>query len=249
MGVTLPVIVPDWPAPPTVRACTTTRAGGVSAPPFDSLNLAGHVGDRAEAVQRNRERLKKALKLPGMPRFLHQVHGSAVVKFCRAKKVGDPPVADAAWTEETGVVLAVLTADCLPIVLSDRQGTVIAAIHAGWRGLDNGIIEQTLARLPQRADWLAWIGPGLRAADFEVGDEVREQLLAHGRALPEHFLPHDRAGRHLLDAAAVARWQLERQGVSTVADCGLSTLRDERFYSYRRTPETGRMATLIWREQ
>ncbi|SIN73876.1 conserved hypothetical protein [Sulfurivirga caldicuralii] len=247
MGVVLPVIEPDWSAPPGVRACTTTRVGGVSAAPYDQLNLATHVGDAAESVRRNRDILKNALNLPEMPRFLEQVHSNCVVRFSRAEKVGDPPVADAAWTDEAGVVLAVLTADCLPIVLANRSGTVIAAIHAGWRGLDNGVIANTLDQLPKDENWLAWIGPGLRMDDFEVGAQVRAQLLAHGRALPGHFLPHPQPHKLWLDAVGIARWQLQQAGVSTVFDCGLSTLHDKRFFSYRRVTPTGRMATLVWR--
>ncbi len=246
MGVSLPVIEPDWPAPPGVHVCTTTRIGGVSAAPYDQLNLATHVGDEPAAVRKNREILKNALNLPEMPRFLEQVHSNRVVKFSRAEKVGDPPVADAAWTDEAGVVLAILTADCLPIVVANGSGTVIAAIHAGWRGLDNGVIANTLTQLPKDENWLAWIGPGLRTHDFEVGAEVRAQLLAHGRALPSHFLAHPQPDKVWLDAAGIARWQLQQAGVSTVFDCGLSTLHDERFFSYRRTTITGRMTTLIW---
>lgn len=246
MGVALPCITPEWPAPALVKACTTTRAGGVSAPPYDALNLADHVGDTPEAVAANRKRLQNALHLPESPRFLQQVHSDRVVKFCGAEKVGDPPVADAAWTETPGVVLAVLTADCLPIVLTNRAGTVVAVIHAGWRGLDNGIIAHTLAQLPDGEAWLAWIGPGLRVEDFEVGVEVRDQLLSHGRAQAQHFRPQPQSHKYWLDAAAIARLQLQQAGVTAVYDCNLSTLNDSRFYSYRRNTITGRMATLIW---
>ncbi len=239
--------VPDWLAPATVRAWQTVRIGGVSRSPYDSLNMALHVGDDPAAVQQNRTRLFEALKLPSMPHFLDQQHTARVAKFSHPAKMGETPLlADAAWTDVPGVVLAVMTADCLPILLADEQGGCVAAIHAGWRGLENGVIDNTLAALPVRAQALtAWIGPGISHDHFEVGSEVREAMLDGRRALPVHF---DAKGeKWLMDLPAIATWQLNRLGVGRVASSGLCTWSDPaRFYSYRRDGRTGRMATLIW---
>lgn len=239
--------VPDWPAPAGVHAWQTVRAGGVSQPPYESLNLALHVGDDPDAVRKNRKRLFEALKLPSMPHFLDQQHTARVAKFSQPVKMGETPLlADAAWTDAPGVVLAVMTADCLPILLADEQGDCVAAIHAGWRGLENGVIDNTVATLPVMPQALtAWIGPGISHDHFEVGSEVYEAMLNGRRALPTHF--DARGGKWLMDLAAIAAWQLKRLGVGRVVNSGLCTWSEPaRFYSYRRDGRTGRMATLIW---
>ncbi len=242
-------ITPEWDVPPSVRALTTTRQGGVSAPPYETLNLAMHVGDTLDAVHRNRQIVQDALKWPHSPVFLDQRHTNRVRKIDGLKKTGGPPVADACWTDVPGVPLVVMTADCLPIVLCDEAGSVVAAVHAGWRGLDNGVIGATVATLPVPASrLLAWIGPGISQHHFQVGDEVRERLCGQGRAQPMHFVA-DEAGRWRMDLAGIAAWQLGRLGLSRVWQSGLCTYSDIwRFYSYRRDGVTGRMGTFVWIE-
>ncbi|MCG6940798.1 MAG: peptidoglycan editing factor PgeF [Thiohalocapsa sp.] len=243
------LILPDWPAPANVRACTSTRRGGVSGGPFASLNLAAHVGDDAAAVAANRRRLRAVLDLPAEPLWLSQVHGCEAVSADRgpAAARGEPPVADAAVSRAPGRVCAVLTADCLPLLLCDRAGTTCAAVHAGWRGLHRGVIEATLARLGvPGSELLAWLGPAIGPARFEVGPEVRAAFLQQDAAAASAF----RAGagdRWLADLYALARLRLSAAGVSAVSGGDLCTLSDrERFFSYRRDGRTGRMATLIW---
>ena len=240
------LIRPDWPAPDRVRACTTTRTGGVSVGPFASLNLAAHVGDAAVAVTANRGRLRAALDLPAEPLWLSQVHGCGAVS-ADAAAPGAPPEADAAVSRQPGHVCAVLTADCLPVLLCDRAGTVCAAVHAGWRGLYQGVLEATLARLGvPGAELLAWLGPAIGPARFEVGPEVRAAFVSQEPAAACAF----RAGvgdRWHADLYALARLRLAAAGVSAVSGGGLCTASDPaRFFSYRRDGVTGRMATLIW---
>jgi polyphenol oxidase len=239
------VIRPDWPAPARVRACTTTRVGGVSGGPYAALNLATHVGDDPAAVAVNRARLCAELALPAQPMWLSQVHGCEAVVADPA--AAEPAVADAALTRERGQVCAVLTADCLPVLLCDRAGSACAAVHAGWRGLQRGVIEATVARLGlPPATLLAWLGPAIGPQRFEVGPEVRAAFADADPAAADAF----RAGagdRWLADLYALARLRLAALGIGAVYGGGLCTLSDPaRFYSYRRDAQTGRMATLIW---
>jgi YfiH family protein len=240
------LILPDWSAPPRVRACTTTRRGGVSIGPFASLNLAGHVGDDPDAVAANRARLSAALALPAEPVWLHQVHGCEVAAADTAAGP-TPPAADAVVARAPGQVCAVLTADCLPLLLCDRAGSVCAAVHAGWRGLHAGVIEAAVARLAlPGAALLAWLGPAIGPARFEVGPEVREAFIASDAAAVDAFR-RGRGDRWFADLYALARLRLAALGVRQVSGGGLCTLSDPgRFYSYRRDGRTGRMATLIW---
>lgn len=266
------MVVPcDWPAHPRVRACVTTRQGGVSEGPYASLNLADHVGDRPEAVAENRARLRAALELPAEPAWLRQVHGTRVAGAAAAPGP-EPTEADGACTDRPGVVCAVLTADCLPVLLSDRAGTRVAALHAGWRGLAAGVLEAGVGALacPPR-ELIAWVGPGIGPQAFEVGDEVREAFVAgtpaHGRfftprggsaAAPAGAgagAPHPagapskpHGGPWLADLPGLARSRLLEAGVGHVTVSGACTFRDrERWFSYRRDGGvTGRMATLIW---
>lgn len=237
-------LLPDWPAPPTVRAVTTTRAGGVSPMPYDTFNLAAHVGDAPAAVAVNRRRLRDRLGLPAEPCWLHQVHTTRAV---RAQRGGEPLEADAAFADQPGVVCAVLTADCLPILLCDRVGERVAAVHAGWRGLAAGVVESTLDALgPAAGGWLAWLGPAIGPRVFEVGDEVREAFLAGSKDAIGAFAP-SATGRWLADLYALARQRLAARGVANVYGGGECTYSDRaRFFSYRRDGVTGRMATLIW---
>ncbi len=238
-------IHPDWPAPDNVHAAVTTREGGVSLPPFDSLNLGDHVGDDPAAVVENRRRVSEGLHLPAEPCWLSQVHGTAAVDAA-ASQVGCE--ADASHTDKPGVVCAVLTADCLPVLLCGTAGEHVAALHAGWRGLLNGVIERTISEMNAGGEILAWLGPAIGPDVFEVGDEVREAFLAVDSAAGEAFKPSPH-GRWLADIYALARKRLASAGVSGIYGGGFCTFSDaQRFYSYRRDGVTGRMASLIWLE-
>lgn len=244
-ALNLEFITPSWPAPPQVRALTTTRRGGVSLPPYDSLNLGDHVGDDPDAVAENRRRLVAELGLPGEPRWLTQVHGTCSAD---AATVTDRCEADASHTDLTGVVCAVLTADCLPVLLCDREGRSVAAVHAGWRGLLNGVIEQTIAAMGAEGELLAWLGPAIGPQAFEVGEEVLEAFLVDAAAAARAFTPSP-GGRWLADIYVLARQHLQRAGVTLVYGGEYCTYSEpERFYSYRRDGSTGRMASLIWIE-
>lgn len=234
------MILPNWPAPPTVRAGTTTRRGGVSVGPYASLNLGDHVGDEPAAVAENRARLRRELLLPAEPLWLSQVHGVAVAE-------GQGSCADASVAFGPGTVCTVLTADCLPLLLCDRVGSRVAAVHAGWRGLLAGVIEAAVARLDSPSgELLAWLGPAIGPQAFEVGEEVRAAFAAEEAATAAAFRPSP-AGRWLADIYALARRRLARCGVSAVYGGDLCTWSDAtRFYSYRRDGVTGRMASLIW---
>ncbi|HUO95371.1 MAG TPA: peptidoglycan editing factor PgeF [Steroidobacteraceae bacterium] len=228
-----------------VVAGTTTRAGGVSKGPFESLNLALHVGDAPEAVAANRARLAAALALPGEPLWLHQVHGADVVVHDGTRR---QPTADGAVAFERHRVLAVLTADCLPVALAADDGSCVGLAHAGWRGLLAGVLERTVAALGTPGGRLrAWLGPAIGPAAFEVGDEVRAAFVAAEARDAAAFTPNAR-GRWQADLYALALARLARLGVVRVAGGAECTFTDAgRFYSYRRDPRAGRMATLVWR--
>lgn len=239
-------ITPDWPAPKGVRAAVTTRIGGVSAGPFFSLNLGSHVGDDPASVQENRRRVLDALRLPCEPVWLNQVHGTTVIA---ADDYSEPPTADAAFSQASGRVCAVLTADCLPVLFCDDEGRTIAAAHAGWRGLVGGVLAETLKVFDVQSDRvLAWLGPAIESAAFEVGEEVREQFLGRDAGFASAFVRNDR-DRWQADIDALARYELHRLGVRDIYGGGFHCFADrERFFSYRRDQRTGRMASLIWRE-
>jgi len=235
-------IVPDWPAPQRVRALVTTRAGGVSRGPYASFNLGVHVGDDAAAVERNRERLRSSL--PAEPAWLQQVHGTEVVDAASAPAFAR---ADAAVARARHVVCAVLTADCVPVLLADRDGKAVAAAHAGWRGLVTGVIEAAVARMSvPRANVIAWLGPAIGPRAYEVGPEVREAFVRRDAAAGAAFAPH-RGDRLLADLFLLARQRLAAAGVPAVYGGGHCTYTEAaRFYSYRREPTTGRFASLVW---
>lgn len=236
-------LVPDWPAPARIRALVTTREGGVSEGDYASLNLATHVGDAPTAVMRNRELLAAACALPATPRWLNQVHGATVIDATTHPAA--IPDADAAFTRQTGVVCAILTADCLPILLCDRAGTTVAAVHAGWRGLAGGVIAASLQHLPAAGDLLAWVGPGIGPQHYQVGSELRQRFLALNPAHEAAF--EERAGVWYADLAQLAIQQLQRAGVGSITASGLCTYADPaRFFSFRRNPVCGRIASLIW---
>lgn len=240
-------LTPEWPAPPGVRAAFTLRTGGVSAAPYAALNLGMHVGDVPAAVAENRRRLHAALDLPADPAWLEQVHGSQVLEHGGTALTGTP-AADALVTRVPGVVAAVQVADCLPVLLAARDGSVVAAAHAGWRGLAAGILAATVARAGVPAgQLLAWLGPAIGAAHFEVGGEVRAAFLAHDGRAAEAFAPNAR-GRWQCDLRLLARQRLAQAGVTAVFGEEWCTYAERtRFFSYRRDGQCGRMAALIWR--
>ena len=240
-------IVPDWPVPSWIKAGSTTRTGGVSLPPYNSLNLGDHVGDELELVKHNRSLLKETRKLPAEPVWLQQVHGIEVVDATFAKGV---PIADASYTSKQEVVCVVMTADCLPVLLADEEGRHIAAIHAGWRGLADGVIEATVKQMGSSASKLmAWLGPAIGPKAFEVGGEVREIFLSQDSVAKSAFIPSSN-DRWLADLYTLAHQRLRALGLEKVYGGHWCTFSEkERFYSYRRDGVTGRMATFIWIEQ
>lgn len=234
-------LAPDWPARPRVRVCITTRSGGVSHAPYDTLNLGDHVEDEPQAVAKNRLRLTSQLGCH--PAWLRQVHGVTVVRA----EPGAVAEADASWTDQPGVACTVMTADCLPALFCDRAGTRVAAAHAGWRGLAAGVLEATLDSLacaPEEV--LVWLGPAIGPRAFEVGGEVRDVFMAQHSQAVDAFVPSANAGRFMADIYHLARIRLAAHGVTAVFGGGLCTYSDPRFYSYRRAPRTGRFASLIW---
>lgn len=237
-------IVPDWPVPEHVRVVSTLRAGGVSAGPYASLNLAAHVGDRPEAVATNRLLLREAAHLPAEPLWLEQVHGPGVV---RHEGAGKGTRADASVAFVPGRVCAVMTADCLPVVLADCAGSRVGVAHAGWRGLLGGVLQATIAALEIPAGELhAWLGPAIGPQAFEVGAEVREAYVASLPGSDACFQRNER-GRYLADLYRLASRVLEEAGVAGVHGGDWCThAQAERFFSFRRDGVTGRMATLAW---
>lgn len=240
-------LVPDWPAPAQVRAAVSTRQGpGVSAPPFERFNLGASCGDDVRAVAANRRALEQTLALPRTPHWLRQVHGIAVHEAAGAA-ASEPPVADAAATRLRGEPLVILTADCLPVLFCAADGSEIAAAHAGWRGLAGGVLEQTLRHMRAPAGAvMAWLGPCIGAASYEVGAEVREAFIANDPAAAACFAP-TRPGHWRCDLAGLAQRRLRQAGVAGIYGGGFDTLADPRFYSYRRdAARSGRFGSLIW---
>lgn len=235
-------IVPDWEAPDAVAAVVTTRAGGASRGPYATFNLGTRVGDDPAAVERNRERLRGCL--PADPLWLHQVHGSEVVA---AESAGAMQQADGVVAHARHLVCAVLTADCLPVVLARRDGRGVGLAHAGWRGLAAGVIEATVGRMGAHGDALvAWLGPAIGPDAYEVGEDVRTAFLARDDAAATAFAPRG-GGKYLCDLYALARMRLRAAGVTRISGGGFCTFREtDRFFSYRRERITGRFATLVW---
>jgi polyphenol oxidase len=244
--VTVAWAEPDWPVSGNVRALSTFRGGGVSDAPYGSLNLGAHVGDAPERVADNRRRLAAAVPLPSEPVWLSQVHGANVIDLDAAPARGWGP-ADACFTRRVGQVCAILTADCLPIVWASDAGDLVAAAHAGWRGLAGGVIEATVRALPVPPERLAaWLGPAIGPRHFEVGAEVREALLNADSGAQGAFAPNER-GRYLADLGMLARRRLASLGVNRVHGGEECTFAEaDRYFSYRRDGVTGRQATLIW---
>ncbi|ODM28363.1 multi-copper polyphenol oxidoreductase [Marinobacter adhaerens] len=240
---------PDWSAPDRVRALSTTRAGGVSGRPWDSLNLGSHVEDNPDNVQQNRLRLAESADLTSERiGWLNQVHGTDVVELT-PDNVGQIAKADASYTRHPGIACAILTADCLPVVLSDSEGTVVGAAHCGWRSLCGGVIENLVNVMAVAPETLqAWLGPAIGPDSFEVGPEVRDAFLEYDPKAARAFKAKGaRAGHFMADIYVLATLRLNHLGVSSVTGGGLCTVQDsDRFFSYRRDGQTGRMATLVW---
>ncbi len=237
-------LVPTWPAPAGVRAFVTTRAGGVSEGEHAAMNLGASSGDRPENVEANRAIVRA--QLPSDPHYLAQVHGTDVVDL-DLPRGPQRPRADAAVTATPGRVAVVLTADCLPVLFTNRTGSRVAAAHAGWRGLAAGVLESTVAAMEgDPADVLAWMGPAIGPTAFEVGPEVKEAFERVDPEASRAFAPHV-PGKFMADLYTLARRRLARAGVREVHGAGFCTYRErERFFSYRRVKESGRMGAFIW---
>jgi len=238
-------IRPEWPAPGRVRALSTTRLGGVSAGPYASLNLGEHVGDDPKSVAVNRERLQERLGLAKL-RWLKQVHGIRVI----ADGGSMEEAADASVTRQAGTACVIMTADCLPVIFCDKYGTKVAAAHAGWRGLSAGVLEAALKSMDVAPkDVLAWMGPAIGPQAYEVGDEVRDAFVRHSAQAAQAFMAGKVPGKWWCDLYGLARQRLEAAGVASIHGGGLCTFSDEqRFFSFRRDGQCGRMATLVWLE-
>lgn len=238
------LIIPDWPAPANVKGLQTTRLGGLSSAPYDSLNLGDHVGDAPLAVERNRMLLNTLL--PSEPVWLEQVHGTIVANADNASCL---PQADACIARQRDAVCVVMTADCLPVLLCDTQGSVVGAVHAGWKGLAAGVVEATVRAMgvPPK-NLMAWFGPAISQPAFEVGEEVRAVFVDADPQAAAAFIP-GRQGKWYADIYALARLRLKAIGITHIYGGGDCTCREsEKFFSYRRDGATGRMGTFIWLE-
>ncbi len=237
-------LTPQWPAPPAVCALSTQRGGGVSAAPYATLNLGDHVGDLPAAVAENRRRLRIAADLPAEPRWLAQVHG---IRVADLDVGGSTASADGAHTRRPGRICAILSADCLPLLFAAESGEAVAAAHAGWRGLAGGVIEATVRALAlDPGTLLAWLGPAIGPRHFEIGPEVREELLRGDGGAEAAFTPNAR-GRFMADLQALARRRLARLGIERIYGGGECTFsHPDKYFSHRRDGRTGRQATLIW---
>lgn len=238
------LIYPDWPAPSTIKTASTTRLGGFSSSPFDGFNLALHVGDAVSKVNKNRHLLNKTIPLPESPRWLNQIHGTHV---CSASDWQEGDEADAIVSNTINQVCAIMTADCLPILLCNQQGDWIAAIHAGWRSLATGIIEKTVRKYKQPTqDIMVWLGPAIGPTQFEVGNDVFQAFCQHSEQAQSAFQQTD-PDHYLADIYLLATLQLNKLGVDTIYGGAYCTVSDSnRFFSYRRDGITGRMASMIW---
>jgi YfiH family protein len=239
-------ICPDWPAPKHVRALSTTRTGGVSTGVYASLNLAEHVGDAPASVSENRARLQAGLA-GARPGWLKQVHGTRVARLDGHVV---PAPADASVTSEPKQACVIMTADCLPVLFCDAKSTRVAAAHAGWRGLAAGVLEATLVGMQETpSEVMAWLGPAIGPKSYEVGEEVRRTFVERDAAAASAFNPGKVTGKWWCDLYALARQRLEAAGITRIYGGGYCTYTErERFFSYRRDGECGRMATLVWLE-
>ncbi|MCR9907819.1 peptidoglycan editing factor PgeF [Vibrio campbellii] len=238
-------ILPNWPAPKNVKAFASTRVGGFSTAPYQGLNLGAHVGDDLSIVEKNRDWLAQQAKMPSAPIWLNQTHSTVVAQ------VSDPTTqvldADGVFTSSSQVVCSAMTADCLPVLLTNTQGTQVAAVHAGWRGLANGIVENALELFS--GEVMAWLGPAIGPQAFEVGEDVLQAFVDFDSQAHQAFTPREAEGKWLADMSKLATQRLNKFGITQVFDSGLCTFQEkEDFYSYRRDGVTGRQATFIWIE-
>ncbi len=256
------IIQADWDAPDNIRTLVTTRMGGYSLPPYKSFNLAMHVGDDPQIVEQNRKRLEELL--PSEPKWLNQIHSSRIIN---AADIEPQPDADGSITAQKNIVSVVMTADCLPALICNRQGSAVAAVHAGWRGLLAGILEQGAEQLLklstcQKDEVLVWLGPAIGPNHFEVGDDVRQAFLARAqgrgqshyesieRCFAKHTKTSDGQNKYLADIYQLARVRLSAIGVDNVSGGHYCTYSEaDKFYSYRRDGVTGRMASMVWINQ
>ncbi|MFU2059662.1 peptidoglycan editing factor PgeF [Avibacterium volantium] len=239
---------PNWTAPANIHAFTTLRQGGVSQAPYDSFNLGDHVGDDKNSVKTNRTLLVEQFHLPQLPLFLNQTHSTRVI--CLPYE-GNNLDADAVYTNQPNQVCLVMTADCLPVLFTNQQGTEVAAAHAGWRGLCDGVLEQTVQQFQaEPQEIIAWLGPAIGPKSFQVGEEVRQQFIAQDPNAAQAFVPDpSEQGKYLADLYHIARLRLNKLGISQISGGEHCTyLERENFFSFRREKQTGRMASLIWFE-
>ena len=244
----IPLIIPDWPAPPGVKALSSTRNGGVSLRPWDTLNLGDHVGDDPAAVAQNRAAVAALTGLDGRQvHWLEQVHGERVLTL---PLIEGRRCADAATTSRPGEICAILTADCLPVLFCNQKGTQVAVAHAGWRGLLAGVLENTVARFEEPESVMAWLGPAIGPESFEVGPEVREGFVQCNAESETCFVhsPHSRH-RYLADIYGLARQRLRASGVVQINGGERCTVQESgTFFSFRRDGQTGRQASFVWLE-
>lgn len=241
-------ICPQWPAPNNVKAFSSTRQGGQSLAPFTSLNLGAHVGDEWEHVKQNRLNFAKQIGMPNSLRWLNQVHGTHTCDL-PSDEMGDI-AADASFTKVKGQVCAVMTADCLPLLVCNQAGTQVAACHAGWRGLCDGVIESCIAKFDETDTLMVWLGPAIGANAFEVGAEVRQAFVDKQASAIEGFQPSHNEGKWLADIYLLAKQRLALLGVEQIYGASFCTYSDEEsFFSYRRDNQTGRLASVIWIEE
>lgn len=241
-------IYPNWQAPKNIKAFTTVRSGGVSLPPFDSFNLGDHVCDDPKAVQQNRSLLVDKFDLPHQPLFLTQTHSTKVIELPFTESNVE---ADAVYTQQANQVCLVMTADCLPVLFFNKEGTEVAAAHAGWRGLCDGILEETVAKFKcPTSDIIAWLGPAIGPTAFQVGEEIIEQFCAFDSNAKLAFIPDlTTSGKFLGNLYQLATQRLNKLGITEISGGGHCTYTEQdKFFSYRRDKKTGRMASLIWIE-
>ncbi|RAS66654.1 hypothetical protein DET48_105211 [Vibrio diazotrophicus] len=236
-------ITPNWNAPKQVKAFASTRIGGCSKSPYEGLNLGMHVGDDPILVQSNRDLLQQQTEMPTAPVWLNQTHSTVVLEV--AQPTNDVLNADGVITSSPNVVCSAMTADCLPVLITNTQGTQVAAVHAGWRGLAGGIVENALTHFSN--DVMLWLGPAIGPQAFEVGEDVLQAFLDYDSKAATAFVPGKQQGKWWANMATLTRLRMAKLGIDQVFDSGLCTYQDpQRFYSYRRDGVTGRQATFIW---
>lgn len=236
-------IIPNWPAPKNVKAFASTRVGGFSTGSYQGLNLGAHVGDDSSVIEQNRNWLVQQANMPNAPVWLNQTHSTVVAQV--SEPTSQVLEADGVFTSSANVICSAMTADCLPVLLTNTQGTQVAAVHAGWRGLANGIVENALEMFS--GEVMAWLGPAIGSEAFEVGEDVLQAFMDFDPQAEQAFVPRDIKGKWFADMSKLATQRLNKAGVNLVFDSGLCTYQNQQdFYSYRRDGVTGRQATFIW---